>query len=69
MTSTPRTGVLGINLGKNKTSDDEVGDYTVGIRELGPFADYLVINVSSPNTPGLRALQQRDVLLPATSSW
>ena len=62
MTSTPRTGVLGVNLGKNKTSDDEVGDYTTGIRELGPYADYLVINVSSPNTPGLRSLQQRDKL-------
>ena len=37
-------------------------DYTVGIRELGRYADYLVINVSSPNTPGLRSLQQRDPL-------
>ncbi len=37
-------------------------DYIVGIRELGPSADYLVINVSSPNTPGLRSLQQRDLL-------
>jgi len=62
MTTTPRTGVLGVNLGKNKTSEDEVGDYTIGIRELGPYADYLVINVSSPNTPGLRSLQQREPL-------
>ena len=60
MTTKPRTGVLGVNLGKNKTSEDEVGDYTSGIRELGPCADYLVINVSSPNTPGLRSLQQRE---------
>eukprot|EP00956_Cyclotella_meneghiniana_P008685 scaffold11862_cov74-Cyclotella_meneghiniana.AAC.5 len=61
-TSPHRTGVLGVNLGKNKTSEDEVGDYTYGIKELGPFADYLVINVSSPNTPGLRSLQQADRL-------
>mmetsp|Transcript_6368 Transcript_6368/g.9993 ORF Transcript_6368/g.9993 Transcript_6368/m.9993 type:complete len:256 (+) Transcript_6368:3-770(+) len=61
-TSKPRRGILGVNLGKNKTSDDEVGDYTAGIRELGPYADYLVINVSSPNTPGLRSLQQREPL-------
>ncbi|KAL3764674.1 hypothetical protein ACHAW5_000305 [Stephanodiscus triporus] len=62
MTTAPRTGVLGVNLGKNKTSEDEVGDYAFGIRDLGPFADYLVINVSSPNTPGLRSLQKREPL-------
>lgn len=55
-------GILGVNLGKNKTSNDEIGDYTTGIRKLGPYADYLVINVSSPNTPGLRSLQQREPL-------
>ena len=55
-------GILGVNLGKNKTSNDEIGDYNTGIRKLGPYADYLVINVSSPNTPGLRALQQREPL-------
>ncbi|XP_068111951.1 dihydroorotate dehydrogenase (quinone), mitochondrial isoform X2 [Hyperolius riggenbachi] len=53
---------LGINLGKNKTSDDAAADYIKGVQELGPFADYLVINVSSPNTPGLRALQGREQL-------
>jgi dihydroorotate dehydrogenase len=62
MTAPPRQGILGVNLGKNKTSDDEIGDYTTGIRKLGPYADYLVINVSSPNTPGLRSLQQRGPL-------
>ena len=51
-------GVLGVNLGKNKTSQDEIADYQFGIQKLGPYADYLVINVSSPNTPGLRDLQQ-----------
>ena len=55
-------GVLGVNLGKNKTSEDAIGDYKVGVRELGPLADYLVINISSPNTPGLRALQNRKEL-------
>ncbi|XP_073440640.1 dihydroorotate dehydrogenase (quinone), mitochondrial isoform X1 [Dendrobates tinctorius] len=53
---------LGINLGKNKISENAVADYTIGVRELGPLADYLVINVSSPNTPGLRALQGREKL-------
>ncbi|KAI0462352.1 Dihydroorotate dehydrogenase (quinone), mitochondrial [Komagataella kurtzmanii] len=48
--------LLGINLGKNKTGD-EVEDYVKGIQRLGPYADVLVINVSSPNTPGLRDLQ------------
>lgn len=53
---------MGINLGKNKTSADEVGDYSKGVRCLGEFADYIVINVSSPNTPGLRELQGRERL-------
>jgi dihydroorotate dehydrogenase len=52
-------GIVGVNLGKNKnTSEAEaVNDYVYGMRELGDLADYVVINVSSPNTPGLRALQ------------
>lgn len=48
---------LGINLGKNKLSQDAGPDYLEGVRALGPLADYLVVNVSSPNTPGLRNLQ------------
>lgn len=48
---------LGINLGKNKTSEDAAADYVEGVRVLGPLADYLVVNVSSPNTAGLRSLQ------------
>lgn len=48
--------LLGINLGKNKLGD-EVTDYVKGVQRLGPYADVLVINVSSPNTPGLRDLQ------------
>ncbi|XP_039187001.1 dihydroorotate dehydrogenase (quinone), mitochondrial isoform X2 [Crotalus tigris] len=50
---------LGINLGKNKCSVDAAADYVAGVRVLGPLADYVVVNVSSPNTPGLRALQSR----------
>ncbi|XP_029000827.1 dihydroorotate dehydrogenase (quinone), mitochondrial [Betta splendens] len=48
---------LGVNLGKNKLSQDAGADYLEGVRALGPLADYLVVNVSSPNTPGLRDLQ------------
>ncbi|XP_010642789.1 dihydroorotate dehydrogenase (quinone), mitochondrial isoform X1 [Fukomys damarensis] len=54
--------LLGINLGKNKTSVDAAADYAEGIRVLGPLADYLVVNVSSPNTPGLRSLQGKTEL-------
>lgn len=57
-----RQGVLGINLGKNKTSDDPLEDYCLGVKKFGPIADYLVVNISSPNTPGLRALQHREQL-------
>ncbi|OQR85108.1 dihydroorotate dehydrogenase, mitochondrial precursor [Achlya hypogyna] len=52
-----RTGPLGINLGKNKTSPSTIADYVAGVEKLGPYGDYLVINISSPNTPGLRSLQ------------
>jgi dihydroorotate dehydrogenase len=55
-------GIVGINLGKNKDQTDAAADYAAGTRLLGTRADYLVINVSSPNTPGLRALQSRDAL-------
>ncbi|GAB6054191.1 quinone-dependent dihydroorotate dehydrogenase [Magnetospira thiophila] len=55
----PRRGIVGVNLGKNKTSPDAAADYVRGVETLGPYADYLVVNVSSPNTPGLRALQGR----------
>ena len=60
----PRTGVVGINIGKNKTATDAVADYRQGATLLGPLADYLVVNVSSPNTPGLRDLQAIDELRP-----
>jgi dihydroorotate dehydrogenase len=55
-------GIVGANLGKNKDTVDAADDYVIGVRRLAPLADYLVVNVSSPNTPGLRALQGRDPL-------
>jgi dihydroorotate dehydrogenase len=54
----PHTGIVGVNLGKNRDAGDAVADYREGIRRASKVADYLVINVSSPNTPGLRDLQR-----------
>ena len=53
-------GLVGANVGKNRDAPDAGADYERGIEELAPFADYLVVNVSSPNTPGLRALQRKE---------
>ncbi|XP_015109004.1 dihydroorotate dehydrogenase (quinone), mitochondrial isoform X2 [Diachasma alloeum] len=53
------TGIIGVNLGKNKTSEDSISDYSQGIRKFSDVADYLVINISSPNTQGLRNLQSK----------
>lgn len=55
-------GVVGINIGMNKDQTDPASDYTGLIRSLGGMADYLTINISSPNTPGLRDLQQKEPL-------
>lgn len=52
-------GIIGVNLGKNKMSEDAVQDYLDGIKRFQDVADYFVINVSSPNTPGLRNLQTK----------
>ena len=57
-----RSGIIGVNLGANKESDDPFADYVEGIEELAGLAAYFVVNVSSPNTPGLRSLQARDSL-------
>jgi dihydroorotate dehydrogenase len=58
--------VLGVNIGKSRVTavEDAVGDYVRSTRVLAPYADYLVVNVSSPNTPGLRGLQELDALAP-----
>jgi dihydroorotate dehydrogenase len=57
-----RPGVLGINVGANKDSADRVADYALGVGKAAALADYVTINVSSPNTPGLRDLQSRPAL-------
>ena len=54
--------ILGINIGANKDSADFTADYTRGVARFARLADYLTVNVSSPNTPGLRDLQQEDAL-------
>ena len=57
-----RIGVIGVNLGANKESLDRILDYGAGAKVLSPYADYLVVNVSSPNTPNLRGLQSAEAL-------
>ncbi len=57
-----RRGIVGVNLGKNRDSADAAADYAEGIRRMAGLADYLVVNISSPNTPGLRDLQGRAAL-------
>ena len=52
-----KCGIIGVNLGANKESEDQAGDYTFGIAAFADVADYFTINISSPNTPGLRDLQ------------
>jgi dihydroorotate dehydrogenase len=55
-------GVVGANIGANKDAEDRIGDYVAGLRRLWGLADYFTVNISSPNTPGLRALQSGDAL-------
>jgi dihydroorotate dehydrogenase len=52
-----RRGLVGVNIGANKDSGDRINDYASGVARMAPVADYLTINISSPNTPGLRNLQ------------
>ncbi|MDJ1370411.1 quinone-dependent dihydroorotate dehydrogenase [Gulosibacter molinativorax] len=61
-----RDAIVGVNIGKNKDTpaEDAVSDYVKSAKAVLEFADYLVINVSSPNTPGLRGLQELDALEP-----
>ncbi len=59
----PRKGIVGINIGANKDSADRVADYAQMTALMAPLADYLVVNISSPNTPGLRALQDEGALV------
>ena len=55
-------GIVGINIGANKDSTDRIADYVLGFATLAPLAAYVTVNVSSPNTPGLRGLQNSDEL-------
>jgi dihydroorotate dehydrogenase len=55
-------GPIGINIGANKDSVDRIADYVSGVQAMEQYADYLTINISSPNTPGLRALQDKAAL-------
>ena len=58
----PDRAAVGANIGANKDSQDRIADYVVGLRRLWPLAGYFTANISSPNTPGLRALQGRAAL-------
>ena len=55
-------GVIGVNVGANKDSKDRIADYAEGVRTMAPVARYVAINISSPNTPGLRGLQDQGAL-------
>jgi len=55
-------GVVGANIGAGKESPDRIGDYVIGLKRLWGLADYFTVNISSPNTPGLRALQTGEAL-------
>lgn len=57
-----KEGIVGINVGANKNAVDRIADYVSGIREFADLASYFTVNISSPNTPGLRDLQARSAL-------
>lgn len=58
-----RPGIVGVNIGANKDSPDRIADYAVMASRMTPVASYLCVNISSPNTPGLRALQDEGALI------
>lgn len=62
LSARPRQGIVGINIGANKDSPDRISDYRETFARLSPLADYVTVNISSPNTPGLRGLQNKDEL-------
>ena len=62
VSSNGRGGITGINIGANKDSADRIADYRTAFTRLAPLADYVTINISSPNTPGLRGLQNKEEL-------
>jgi dihydroorotate dehydrogenase len=63
LSAAPRSiGVVGANVGANKDSVDRIADYVAGVKAVWPYCAYITINISSPNTPGLRGLQDRGAL-------
>src|SRR5699024_3853505 len=58
-----RVGPMGVNIGANKDARDRIADYVLGARTFAPLADWLTVNISSPNTPGLRDLQAKAALV------
>lgn len=63
LSAAPRSiGVVGANVGANKDSEDRIADYVAGVKAVWPYSSYVTINISSPNTPGLRGLQDRGAL-------
>ncbi|HNS86409.1 MAG TPA: quinone-dependent dihydroorotate dehydrogenase [Parvularculaceae bacterium] len=58
-----RIGIVGVNLGANKDSDDRIEDFVTGVKGLEGLVDFYTVNISSPNTPGLRALQDKAALI------
>ncbi|MER9393694.1 MULTISPECIES: quinone-dependent dihydroorotate dehydrogenase [unclassified Mesorhizobium] len=57
-----RGGIVGVNIGANKDSADRIRDYELGVSRFAKYASYLAVNISSPNTPGLRTMQAREQL-------
>ncbi len=57
-----RRGIVGANIGANKDAADRIADYVAALQRVSPLCDYVTVNISSPNTPGLRALQTRAAL-------
>jgi dihydroorotate dehydrogenase len=63
LSSAPRSiGIVGANVGANKDSEDRIADYVAGVKAVWSYSSYVTINISSPNTPGLRGLQDRSAL-------
>jgi dihydroorotate dehydrogenase len=58
----PHRGIVGVNVGANKDSADRIADYAAGVAAFADVADYLTVNISSPNTPGLRDLQEKEAV-------
>jgi len=63
LSAAPREiGIVGANVGANKDSEDRIADYVAGVKAVWPYCAYITVNISSPNTPGLRGLQDRGAL-------